>query len=148
MFAGWQVSDQRDFVSWKLSSNCPVLPHVLLCVVSRWGRAPGVWWEKMEWFESLLGPSDLLDHLDMDVDIPFIQLCLLFIGTQLSPCLDKSCSFKPGPIMEKNIIHLSDSLQTWKTNPTLHSLVFQSFRRLSVNPARGFSRVYAVGWGC
>ncbi len=50
-------------------------------------------------------------------------------------------------IMETNIIHLSDSLQTWKTNPALRSLVFQSFRRLSVNPARGFSHVYAVGWG-
>ncbi len=84
----------------------PVLPRVLLCVVSRWGRAPGVWWDKVVCLqsESLLSPSD---HLDMDVDTPFIQLCLLVIVPSsagnghtlflLSPCLDKSCSFKPGP---------------------------------------------------
>lgn len=65
--------------------------------------------------ESPFSPYDLLDHLD--VDSPFIQLCLLVIGSQRSHAVSaqpaliwiKAALLNWVQLMEKNIIHLSDS---------------------------------------
>lgn len=157
MLAGWQVSDQRaetrrDSGSWKLSSNCPVLAHVLFWAMlqvsdgRKWSDLFTIWVPFQPiWSAWSLGcwPSTYT-ALSFSHWFPTVTCCFC------SACsdLDKSCSFKLGPINGEEHNPSVRFPQTWKTNPALCSFVFQSFRRLSVNPARGFSCVSAVGWGC